>query len=42
MKINHIELNCRRNTSFGGELGADPVFIFFRTPVIYMENGQRI
>ena len=42
MKINHIELNCRRNTSFGGELGADPVFIFFRTPVIYMENGQEM
>ena len=40
MKINRIQLNCRRDTAFGGELGADPVLLFFRTPVMYMENGQ--
>ena len=39
MKINRIQLNCRRDTSFGGELGADPVLLLFRTPVAYMENG---
>ena len=39
MKINRILLNCRRNTALGGEMGADPVLLFFRTPVAYMEGG---
>lgn len=39
MKINKIQLNCHRDTSFGNELGADPAFIFFRSPVVYRQNG---
>lgn len=39
MKINRILLNCRRSTPLGGELGADPVLLFFRTPVSYTEGG---
>ena len=39
MIINRIVLNCRRDKAFGGELGADPLLIFFRTPISYMVNG---
>ena len=39
MKINRILLNCRRDTALGGEMGADPVLLFFRTPVSYMDGG---
>lgn len=39
MIINRIQLNCHRDTAFGSELGADPVFIFFRTPVTYTDNN---
>ena len=39
MKINRILLNCRRNTALGGEMGADPVLLFFRSPVAYMDGG---
>jgi AraC-like DNA-binding protein len=39
MIINRIELNCRRDKAFGGELGADPLLIYFRTPVSYIVNG---
>ena len=42
MKINRIQLNCRRDTAFGGELGADPVLLFFRSPVMYMEGGKTL
>ncbi len=42
MKINRIQLNCRRDTAFGGELGADPVFLLLRTPIMYEENGQQL
>lgn len=42
MKINRIQLNCRRDTAFGGELGADPVLLFFRTPVMYIYSGKAI
>ena len=40
MKINRILLNCRRDTSLGGEMGADPVLLFFRTPVAYNEGNS--
>ncbi|MBP5578895.1 MAG: helix-turn-helix transcriptional regulator [Ruminococcus sp.] len=39
MKINSITLNCRRTNALGGEMGADPVFLLFRSPVEYIENG---
>ena len=39
MKINRILLNCRRDTALSGEMGADPVLLFFRTPVSYMDGG---
>ena len=39
MKINRILLNCRRDTALSGEMGADPVLLFFRSPVAYMEGG---
>ncbi len=39
MKINRIQLNCRRSSALGGEMGADPVLLLFRTPVEYIENG---
>jgi len=39
LKINRILLNCRRNTALGGEMGADPVLLFFRSPVAYMDGG---
>ncbi len=39
MKINRIQLNCRHTTALGGEMGADPVLLLFRTPVEYIENG---
>ena len=42
MKINRIQLNCRRDTAFSGELGADPVLLFFRTPVMYMDGGKAL
>ena len=42
MKINRIQLNCRRDTAFGGELGADPVFLLLRAPIMYEENGQQL
>jgi len=41
VKINRIQLNCRRDTAFGGELGADPVFLLLRTPIIYEEGGEQ-
>ena len=40
MKVKRIQLNCHRDTSFGSELCADPVFIFFRTPVNYRDNNK--
>lgn len=40
MKINSIKLNCRQDTALGGEMGADPVFLLFRSPVEYIENGS--
>lgn len=40
MKINSIQLNCRRETAFGGELGADYVLLYFRSPVMYTEGGR--
>ena len=39
MKINRIQLNCRRSSALGGEMGADPVLLLFRSPVEYIENG---
>ncbi|SHM87641.1 helix-turn-helix domain-containing protein [Ruminococcus flavefaciens] len=42
MKINRIQLNCRRESAFGGELGADPVLLFFRSPVMYMDGGKAL
>ena len=42
MKINRIQLNCRRETAFSGELGADPVLLFFRSPVMYMDGGRAL
>ena len=42
MKINRIQLNCRRDTAFGGELGADPVLLLFRSPVMYMDSGESL
>ena len=39
MKINRIQLNCRHTSALGGEMGADPVLLLFRTPVEYIENG---
>ena len=39
MKINRILLNCRRDTALSGEMGADPVMLFFRSPVAYMDGG---
>lgn len=39
MKINRIQLNCRRSIALGGEMGADPVLLLFRTPVEYIEGG---
>ena len=40
MKINRIQLNCRRTSVLGGEMGADPVLLLFRTPVEYIESGR--
>lgn len=40
MKINRIQLNCRRTAALGGEMGADPVLLLFRTPVEYIESGK--
>lgn len=39
MKINRIRLNCRCSGTLGGEMGADPVFLLFKTPVEYIGDG---
>jgi AraC-like DNA-binding protein len=39
VKINRIQLNCRQEAAFNVESGDDPLFVFFRTPVICRENG---
>ena len=40
MKINRIQLNCRCSGTLGGEMGADPVFLLFRSPVEYISSGS--